>query len=91
MMHKKSFCTPGLALVGLCGLLLLSACTADKSGLKRVPEGQQFSGFLKDYDKLTVNAKLGGDALTFVTKDANNNLRHYVAIIVDRGVVAVPV
>jgi hypothetical protein len=82
-MHKKWFPMPGLALVGLFCLLALTACSSDKSGLKRVPEGQQFSGFLTGYDKLTANAKLGNDALTFVSKDANNNLRHYVAVIVD--------
>jgi hypothetical protein len=81
-MYKNSLRT-SLALVAAGAVLALSACSADRSGLKRVPEGQQFSGFLKGYDQLTVNANLGNDALTFVNKDANNNLRHYVAIIVD--------
>lgn len=73
-----------LALASLCSLIVLSACSvAPKSGLKRVPEGQQNSGFLKDYAMLKANAKMDSDALTFVSTDANANLRHYVAIIVD--------
>jgi hypothetical protein len=73
-----------MALAALCGLLAASACSvAPKSGLKRVPEGQQYSGFLKDYAALKANPKMDSDALTFVNTDAADNLRRYVAIIVD--------
>lgn len=73
-----------LALAALCCLVATSACsTAPKSGLKRMPEGQQYSGFLKDYANLKPNANLEGDALTFVSTDAARNLRRYVAVIVD--------
>ena len=61
-----------------------SACsTAPKSGVKRIPEGQQNSGFLKDYTNLKANPKLDSDALTYVSADATRDLRRYVAVIVD--------
>jgi len=86
-MRKLLLKDPGsscLALAALCGLIAASACsTAPKSGLKRVPEGQQFSGFLKDYSNLKPNPALESEALTFATPDATRNLRRYVAIIVD--------
>jgi hypothetical protein len=86
-MRKVLLRNPGrswLALAALCGLMVISACSvAPKSGLKRVPEGQQNSGFLKDYANLKANPKLDGDALTYVNADAAHNLRRYVAIIVD--------
>jgi hypothetical protein len=76
---------PCLSLAALCGLMAVSACSVapTKSGLKRVPEGQQDSGFLKDYTNLKANPNLDSDALTFVNTDAARNLRRYVAIIVD--------
>ncbi|MCX6628446.1 MAG: DUF3313 domain-containing protein [Candidatus Solibacter sp.] len=48
-----------------------------------MPEGQENSGFLKDYANLKPNPKMDSDALTFVNADAAHNLRRYVAIIVD--------
>ena len=73
-----------LALAALCGLIAASACsTAPKSTLKRMPEGQQYSGFLKDYASLKPNPQLDAEALTFVNTDAALNLRRYVAVIVD--------
>ena len=47
-----------------------------------MPEGQQNSGFLKDYASLKANPKLDNDALTFVNADAAKNLRRYVEIYV---------
>ena len=89
-MNKIWLHNPGrssLALVGLCSLIAVSACsTAPKSesgpALKRVAAGQN-SGFLKDYENLHANAAMGGDALTYVNNDANKNLRQYIAVIVD--------
>jgi len=73
-----------LAVAGLCGLIAASSCSpAPKSTLKRVPEGQQYSGFLKDYSGLKPNPQLEGEALTYVNTDATRNLRRYVAVIVD--------
>jgi hypothetical protein len=57
--------------------------TAVKSAVKRIPAGQQFSGFLKDYSTLKPNPNLEGDALTYVSTDAQKNLRSYLAIVVD--------
>jgi hypothetical protein len=73
-----------LTLAALGSLLAVSACSvAPKSSLNRVPEGQQNSGFLKDYSNLKANPKLDSDALTYVNADAAKDLRRYVAIIVD--------
>ena len=74
-----------LALAALCGLIAAPACSVapKTSQLKRVPEGQQNSGFLKDYASLKPNPNLEGEALTYVNVDAAHNLRRYVAIIVD--------
>ncbi|HYI97959.1 MAG TPA: DUF3313 domain-containing protein [Bryobacteraceae bacterium] len=51
--------------------------------MKKIPSGQQFSGFLKDYAILKTNPSVGGDTLTFVHQDKMKSLRRYVAIIVD--------
>ncbi len=75
---------PCSALAVLCGLVVAGACSnASKSTTKRIPEGQQYSGFLKDYASLKPNPRLEGEALTFVNQDAAKNLRRYVAVIVD--------
>jgi hypothetical protein len=71
------------ALAILCCFVVPGCSVAPKSGLKRVPEGQQNSGFLKDYSSLKANPKLDGDALTFVNDESAKNLKRYVAIIVD--------
>jgi len=57
--------------------------TETKFTLKKLPQGQEFSGFLQDYSKLKPNEKLGGDALTYVNPDKMKNLHRYVAMIVD--------
>ena len=53
------------------------------SDIKKLPSGQQFSGFLKDYSILKANPAVGGETLTFVHLDKMKSLRRYVAIIVD--------
>jgi len=60
-----------------------SPAAETKPGVKQIAAGQKFSGFLKDYDALTPNPNLDGEALTFAAKDAKQNLRSYFAIIVD--------
>jgi Protein of unknown function (DUF3313) len=52
-------------------------------GVKKIPAGQEFSGFLKNYEQLMPNQKLGGNALTYAATDATKNLRSYFAIVVD--------
>jgi hypothetical protein len=54
-----------------------------KPALKKLQPGKEFSGFLHDYSELKPNAKLGGDALTYVNPDKMKSLHRYVAIIVD--------
>jgi hypothetical protein len=54
-----------------------------KPGWKRIAAGQEFSGFLKDYSALKPNPNLEGNALTYVSTDAQKNLRSYFAIVVD--------
>lgn len=51
--------------------------------LKKMPAGKEFSGFLKDYSKLTSNPNLGNNALTFVNTDEQKNLHKYIAMIVE--------
>src|SRR4051794_13969115 len=51
--------------------------------LRKVPAGQEFSGFLKDYSNLKPNPTLDRKALTFVKTDARKNLHKYIAVIVE--------
>ena len=60
-----------------------SPAAETKPGVKKIPAGQQFSGFLKDYAALKPNPNLDGEALTYAAADAKQNLRSYFAIIVD--------
>lgn len=65
-------------------LLLTAACSTPKpTSVKKIAAGQEFSGFLKDYGTLKPNPNLDADALTFVSADAQKNLRGYLAIVVD--------
>jgi hypothetical protein len=57
--------------------------TAVEPAVKRIAAGQQFSGFLKDYSALKPSPNLEGDVLTYVSTDAQKNLRSYLAIVVD--------
>jgi hypothetical protein len=78
------------AIVVIFGLATLAACSQEpkpavesKPSLKKLSPGKEFSGFLQDYSKLKPNAKLDGDALTYVNPDKMKSLHRYVAIIVD--------
>ena len=78
------------AMAALCCVAALAGCTTppkpvleSKPALKKLTPGKEFSGFLKDYSKLTPNAKLGGDTLTYVNADKMKSLHRYIAIIVD--------
>jgi hypothetical protein len=57
--------------------------TPVEPAVKRIAAGQEFSGFLKDYSALKPNPNLEGNALTYVSTDAQKNLRSYFAIVVD--------
>src|SRR3954471_15426882 len=51
--------------------------------LRKVPAGQEFSGFLKDYSNLKPNPTLDRKALTFAKTDSRKNLHKYIAVIVE--------
>lgn len=68
------------------GLLLsitTTACSKSQPAVKRIAAGQEFSGFLKDYAALKANPNLDANAVTYVSADAQKNLRGYLAIMVD--------
>ncbi len=56
------------------------------ASVKRMPAGQQFAGFLKDYSKLKPNAEFE-NTLSYVNKDEQKNVHQYIAVIVDPPVV----
>ena len=56
---------------------------AAATNAKKMPAGESFSGFLKQYSDLKPNPAVGADALTYVHSDKMKSLRRYVAIIVD--------
>src|SRR5207244_4109105 len=56
--------------------------TVTATGVKQIPQGQQFSGFLKDYSKLKPNPDFENTSV-FVTDDPAKNIHRYVAIIVE--------
>lgn len=60
-----------------------NADTGPQVVLKKMPAGQEFSGFLKDYSKLKPDPNLGQNALTFASADEQKNLHKYIAMIVD--------
>jgi hypothetical protein len=76
--------------VACCLAVLLVAVTTGcsqsapppKTTFNRIPAGQEFSGFLKDYSALQPNPNVES-ALTYVSSDAQKNLRSYFAIMVD--------
>ena len=55
---------------------------APKIVADKIPAGQEFSGFLKDYSALQPNPNVES-ALTYISTDAQKNLRSYFAIVVD--------
>ncbi len=77
-----SWCVAAALLLAL--TLACSQPPPEKSSrIKKLPKGQEFSGFLKDYSQLKPDPELGSSALTYVNQDQMKNLRHYVAMIVD--------
>ena len=65
-------------------LLLTAACSRESKpvGVKVVPAGKQFSGFLGDYSKLKPNPHFE-NTVSYVRDDPNKNIHRYVAVIVE--------
>jgi hypothetical protein len=85
----KSSALCGVALVLLVWTAGCAGESVEKEGAipgakaNRIPAGQEFAGFLKDYSVLKPNPRLEGEVLTFAKADAQKNLRGYLAIVVD--------
>jgi Protein of unknown function (DUF3313) len=83
------------AVIPCCLLLSIGAAEAAGPGsngqstneqsveLRKIPAGQEFSGFLKDYSHLKPNRNVDSNALTFAKSDARKNLHKYIAVIVE--------
>jgi hypothetical protein len=65
-------------------VLLLLGCSRkpEPAGLKKMPAGAQFAGFLSDYGKLKPNPNFE-NTLSYVKQDDAKNLHKYIAMIVD--------
>jgi Protein of unknown function (DUF3313) len=66
-------------------LLLFAGCAqrpAAPAGLKKLPAGAQFAGFLSDYGKLKPSASVE-NSMVYVKQDEVKNLHKYIAVIVD--------
>jgi hypothetical protein len=90
MSNRKGFFWAAGCLVVMWSLTILMGCSEapkhpenTKPAVKKIPAGQEFSGFLKDYSALKPNPYLGEDVLTYASADAEKNLRSYIAMIVD--------
>src|SRR5215218_10053028 len=69
---------------GILLVLVTAACTRPaEPTVKKMKAGQEYAGFLKDYSRLAPNPALDGDVKTFSQPNAHNNLRNYIAVIVD--------
>ena len=86
MRKRTEFTLKSLCLLVASVLLLMMAvgCSqAQKPGVKKIPAGKEFSGFLKDYTNLKPAQGLDGDALGYVSTDATKNLHKYIACVID--------
>ena len=77
---SSSWCVAALLL-----LALAVGCTEapPAAGVKQMPAGEKYSGFLGDYSTLKPNPNMEGEMLTYVNADAMKSLRGYIACIVD--------
>ena len=69
-------------------LLTVSSCSrpASEAPVKKIPSGQQFSGFLSSYANLKPNSEFE-NTVSFVSRDPAKNVHKYVAVIVEPPVV----
>lgn len=71
-------------------LVTVSSCSrpASQSDVRRMPAGQEFSGFLSTYANLKANPEFES-TVSFVSQDPVKNVHKYVAVIVEPPVVYV--
>jgi len=69
-------------------LAAVSSCSrpVSQSDVRRVPAGQEFSGFLTSYTNLKPNPEFEG-TVSYVSQDPAKNVHKYVAVIVEPPVV----
>src|SRR5689334_932419 len=69
-------------------LVTVLSCSrpASQLGVRRIPAGQEFSGFLSTYANLKPNPELESTS-SYVSQDPTKNLHKYVAVIVEPPVV----
>jgi Protein of unknown function (DUF3313) len=84
---QSRFCF-SVAVVLIAGLSACSKPPAAATGVKRMPAGQENSGFLSDYSKLKPNPNFE-NTVSFVQDDPAKNIHRYIAVIVDPPVVYV--
>ncbi len=77
-------------LVFAAALLTVSSCArpASQTGVRKMPAGQQYSGFLSDYKNLKASAEFE-NTVAYVSQDPVKNVHKYVAVIIDTPVVYV--
>jgi len=71
-------------------MVIVSACSrpASQSDVRKMPAGQEFSGFLSTYDNLKPNPEFE-NTVSYVSQDPLKNVHKYVAVIVEPPVVYV--
>jgi len=81
-------CTEKWGLACLTAALMISSCSrpVSEASVKKMPPGEQFSGFLSTYANLKPNSEFE-NTLSFVSQDPAKNIHKYVAVIVEPPVV----
>jgi hypothetical protein len=81
--HHSRFLRCAATVTLLAALAGCSQTEAPKAAYKKLPAGEEFSGFLGDYSGLKLKPEMEGETLTYVNPDKMKNLRRYVAIMID--------
>src|SRR5438552_18131635 len=84
--HKKQTHLSRWMFCSLAALLLVTAgaCSQEQkpTGVRVMPAGKQFSGFLSDYTRLKPNTNFE-NTVSYVSEDPVKNIHKYVAVIVE--------
>jgi len=59
-----------------------SQAPKEEAAIRKMPAGQQYSGFLSNYSNLKANSNFE-NGLTYVSQDPNKNIHKYVEIIIE--------